>query len=195
MREVKRGDIYLADLGDSQGSVQKGERPVIIVQNNKGNIYSPTVTVIPVTTKIHRSKGFPTHVILDGMAGLSETSASMAEQITTINKGSLKKYIGSLSESFMKSRINKTIKIQLGMESELEKKSKADIAKPDPVDIPIWRKASMTVEEAARYSNIGESKIRELCKDPLLKISFQVGRKILIKRAAFDEYLNNIELI
>ena len=49
-----------------------------------------------------------------------------------------------------------------------------DIAKPDSVDIPIWRKASMTVEEAARYSNIGESKIRELCKDPLLKISFQV---------------------
>ena len=63
------------------------------------------------------------------------------------------------------------------------------------MDIPIWRKASMTVEEAARYSNIGESKIRELCKDPLLKISFQVGRKILIKRAAFDDYLNNIELI
>ena len=195
MREVKRGDIYLADLGDNQGSVQKGERPVIIVQNNKGNLYSPTVTVIPVTTKIHRSKGFPTHAILDQMAGLTETSASMAEQITTINKGSLKKYLGSLTENFMKTRINKTIKIQLGIENNIEKKSPEDIAKPDPIDVPIWHKASMTVEEAAEYSNIGVNKIRELCKDPLNKFSFQVGRKVLIKRAAFDEYLNNVELI
>lgn len=195
MREVKRGDIYLADLGNNQGSVQKGERPVIIVQNNKGNLYSPTVTVIPVTTKIHRSKGFPTHAILDGMAGLTETSASMAEQITTINKGSLKKYIGSLTENFMKTRINKTIKIQLGMESELEKKSPGELAKPDSAEVPIWHKASMTVEEAALYSNIGVNTIRELCKDPLNKFSFQIGRKILIKRAAFDEYLNNVDLI
>ncbi|MCR5558386.1 MAG: type II toxin-antitoxin system PemK/MazF family toxin [Butyrivibrio sp.] len=195
MREVKRGDIYLADLGDNLGSVQRGECPVIIVQNNRGNIYSPTVTVIPITTKIHRSKGYPTHAILDHMGGLSEASASMAEQITTINKGSLKKYLGSLSESFMKTRINKTMRIQMGMESDIEKKPPDKIAKPDPTKVPIWHKASMTVDEAAEYSNIGVNKIRELCKDPLLHISFQIGRKILIKRAAFDEYLNNIELI
>ena len=65
MREVLRGNIYLANLGENIGSVQRGERPVVIVQNNKGNKYSPTITVIPVTTKIHRSKGFPTHVLLD----------------------------------------------------------------------------------------------------------------------------------
>ena len=195
MREVKRGDIYLADLGDNLGSVQRGERPVIIVQNNKRKIYSPTVTVIPITTKIHRSKGYPTHAILDHMGGLCEASASMAEQITTINKGSLKKYLGSLSESFMKTRVNKTMRIQLGMESDIEKKPPDKIVKPDPMEVPIWHKASMTVDEAAEYSNIGVNKIRELCKDPLLHISFQIGRKILIKRAAFDEYLNNIELI
>lgn len=129
------------------------------------------------------------------MGGLSEESASMAEQITTINKGSLLKFIGSLSDTFMKTRIDKTIMIQLGMEKNIEKKSPDKMAKPDPKDVPIWHKASMTVEEASQYSNIGVNKIRELCKDPLLHISFQIGRKILIKRAAFDAYLDNIELI
>ena len=56
MMEIKRGDIFLADLGEYIGSVQRGERPVLVVQNNKGNKYSPTVTVIPITTKIHKSK-------------------------------------------------------------------------------------------------------------------------------------------
>ncbi len=188
MREIMRGDIYLANLGDNIGSVQRGERPVVIVQNNKGNKYSPTLTVIPITTKIHRSKGFPTHVILNHMGGLDEESASMAEQITTISRDELIRYIGSLPESFMKSRINKTIKIQLGLE-DIANKSMEELKKPDILHVPIWNKANLTVEEAAEYSNIGVNKIRELCKDPLTKSSFQVGRKILIKKEAFDEYL------
>ena len=85
MLVVHRGDIYLADLGEGVGSEQRGERPVLIVQNNKGNIFSPTVTVLPITTKIHKSEGMPTHVILDDVNGLSEKSAIMAEQITTID--------------------------------------------------------------------------------------------------------------
>ena len=67
MMEIKRGDIFLADLGESIGSVQRGERPVLVVQNNKGNKYSPTVTVIPITTKIHKSKEFPTHTLTIGL--------------------------------------------------------------------------------------------------------------------------------
>lgn len=194
MREVSRGDIYLADLGENIGSVQRGERPVVIVQNNKGNKYSPTITVIPITTKIHRSKGFPTHVILDHIGGLDEESASMAEQITTISRSKLIKYIGSIPDDFMETRINKTIRIQLGLDN-IERVDKKERSKPDTLNVPIWHKTSMTVEEASEYSNIGINRIRELCKDPLNKISFQVGRKILIKREAFDEYLNNVELI
>ena len=67
MKEIKRGDIYLVDLGDNIGSVQKGERPAIVVQNDKGNKYSPTITVIPITTKIHRSKGFPSDGVSTGV--------------------------------------------------------------------------------------------------------------------------------
>ena len=92
--EIKRGDIFLADLGESIGSVQRGERPVLVVQNNKGNKYSPTVTVIPITTKIHKSKEFPTHTILDHIGG--EKSASIAEQITTIRRDNLMQYIGRI---------------------------------------------------------------------------------------------------
>lgn len=111
--EIKRGDIFLADLGESIGSVQRGERPVLVVQNNKGNKYSPTVTVIPITTKIHKSKEFPTHTVLDHMGGLEEKSASIAEQITTISRDMLMQYIGSLPDSFMKNEIDKTLCIQL----------------------------------------------------------------------------------
>lgn len=115
MREIKRGDIYLADLGENIGSVQMGERPVLVVQNDMGNKNSPTVTVIPITTKIHRSGWFPTHSILDKIGGLTEKSASMAEQITTISRDSLITYLGSVPKEIMSAEIDKTICIQLGI--------------------------------------------------------------------------------
>ena len=114
MLVVQRGDIYLADLGEGVGSEQRGERPVLIVQNNKGNIFSPTVTVLPITTKIHKSEGMPTHVILDDINGLSEKSAIMAEQITTIDKSKLIKKLGFLDKRFMSKFVNPKILIQLG---------------------------------------------------------------------------------
>ena len=83
MRTVKRGELYFADLGTGIGSEQWGERPVLIVQNDKGNLYSPTTIVLPLTTQVHKSKGLPVHVILDKMEGLDQTSAVMAEQIVT----------------------------------------------------------------------------------------------------------------
>ncbi len=114
MLVVHRGDIYLADLGEGVGSEQRGERPVLIVQNNKGNIFSPTVTVLPITTKIHKSEGMPTHVILDHVNGLSEKSAIMAEQITTIDKSKLIRKLGILDKRFMNKVVNPKLLIQLG---------------------------------------------------------------------------------
>lgn len=197
MREIKRGDIYLADLGDNIGSVQRGERPVIVVQNDKGNRFSPTITVIPTTTKIHRSKGFPTHVILDHMGGLDEESASMAEQITTISRDKLLRYIGSLTEKFMANKIDRTISIQLGLRTENAAcATKASMKqKAETPDVPIWHKASLTIEEAAAYSNIGLNRIRELCKIPGNDFALQIGRKILVRREAFDEYLRSVKAL
>ena len=114
MLVVQRGDIYLADLGEGVGSEQRGERPVLIVQNNKGNIFSPTVTVLPITTKIHKSEGMPTHVIIDDLNVLPEKSAIMAEQITTIDKSKLIRKLGILDKQFMSKVVNPKLLIQLG---------------------------------------------------------------------------------
>lgn len=114
MRVVQRGEIYLAELGEGVGSEQKGERPVLIVQNNLGNIFSPTVTVLPITTKVHKSEGMPTHVIIDDVNILPEKSAIMAEQITTIDKSKLIEKIGSLEKRFMNKVVNPKLLIQLG---------------------------------------------------------------------------------
>ncbi len=115
MDEIKRGDIYLADLGEGVGSEQRGIRPVLVVQNNVGNRFSPTTTVLPITTKIYKSRGLPTHVIIDHMGGLDEKSSIMAEQISTIDKTKLFTYLGTISEETMKKDINKAIQIQLGL--------------------------------------------------------------------------------
>ena len=112
---VRRGEIYLADLGAGVGSEQKGERPVVIVQNNKGNKYSPTVSVVPITTKIHKSAGMSTHVLLGKSAGLDMESACMAEQVMTIDKKRLIARIGKLPENVMSRDIAKALNIQLDL--------------------------------------------------------------------------------
>ena len=124
MREIQRGEIYLADLGEGVGSEQKGVRPVLIVQNNRGNKYSPTVTVLPITTKIHKSSGLPTHVIIDGMGGLKEKSATIAEQIVTIDKTRLIEYMGTLEERFMRDNIDRSILVQLNIDANRKRGSK-----------------------------------------------------------------------
>ncbi len=124
MFDVQRGDVYLADLGEGVGSEQKGERPVLIVQNNTGNHYSPTITVLPITTKIHKSEGMPTHAVIDDISVLDEKSASMAEQITTISRDKLIRYLGSIPERLMKKQINKTMCIQLGLRAYRSRETK-----------------------------------------------------------------------
>lgn len=115
MNIIKRGDVYLADLGEGVGSEQHGVRPVMVIQNNVGNKYSPTITVLPITTKIHKSKGLPTHVIINHMGGLDEISAIMAEQISTIDKTKLFTYLGTIPQEAMKKDVNKAVCIQLGL--------------------------------------------------------------------------------
>ena len=117
MKDIQRGEIYLADLGEGVGSEQKGIRPVLIVQNNRGNKYSPTVTVLPITTKIHKSSGLPTHVIIDKMGGLKVKSATIAEQIVTIDKTRLIEYMGNLDERFMRDNIDRSILVQLSIDN------------------------------------------------------------------------------
>ncbi len=111
---IKRGDIYYADLSPVVGSEQGGIRPVLIVQNNVGNKYSPTVIAAAITSQQSKSK-LPTHIPLQAdTSGLAKDSMVLLEQVRTIDKKRLKEKMGSIDESSM-SAINNAISISFGL--------------------------------------------------------------------------------
>ena len=111
---VKRGDIFYADLSPVVGSEQGGIRPVLIVQNDIGNKYSPTVIVAAITSKINKAK-MPTHIEIEGEKhGLAKDSVILAEQIRTIDKRRLKEKIGHLDDDRMKAA-NEALNISFGL--------------------------------------------------------------------------------
>ena len=114
---VKRGDIYYADLSPVVGSEQGGVRPVLIVQNNVGNKFSPTVISSAITSHINKAK-MSTHIEIDADDyGLSKDSVILLEQVRTIDKRRLKERIGHLNDHLM-NRVNEAIEISLGLEEE-----------------------------------------------------------------------------
>ncbi|MCH5146890.1 MAG: type II toxin-antitoxin system PemK/MazF family toxin [Clostridiales bacterium] len=110
---IKRGELYYADLSPVVGSEQGGVRPVLVVQNDVGNKYSPTVIAAAVTSKINKAK-LPTHIELPSDTyGLQKDSVILLEQIRTLDKRRLKERIGELPIATM-SRVDKAILISLG---------------------------------------------------------------------------------
>lgn len=111
---VKRGDIYYADLSPVVGSEQGGVRPVLIVQNDVGNKYSPTVIAAAITSQQDKSR-LPTHISVNGNAcGLSKDSVVLLEQVRTIDKQRLKERMGNLSQGDM-SKIDKALTVSFGL--------------------------------------------------------------------------------
>ena len=111
---IKRGDIYYADLSPVVGSEQGGVRPVLIIQNDIGNKYSPTVIATAITSQINKAK-MPTHIELEANEyGLSKDSVVLAEQIRTIDKRRLKEKIGHLDDELM-TRVNEALEISFGL--------------------------------------------------------------------------------
>jgi len=111
---IKRGEIYLADLSPVVGSEQGGQRPVLIVQNDIGNKYSPTVIVVAITAQITKSK-LPTHVELPAKGnGLNKDSVILGEQIRTIDKKRLMQQIGALSDEMM-DKVNEALAVSLDL--------------------------------------------------------------------------------
>ena len=112
---IKRGDIYYADLSPVVGSEQGGLRPVLIVQNDVGNRYSPTVIAAAITSKLSKTK-LPTHIDVPGAsAGLTKDSVILLEQIRTIDKQRLKEKMGHLDDGTMDS-VRRAIEISFGLE-------------------------------------------------------------------------------
>ena len=111
---VSRGDIYYADLRPVVGSEQGGVRPVLVVQNDVGNRYSPTIIVAAVTSQTGKAK-LPTHVALEASSGgLSKDSVVLLEQLRTIDKQRLKERIGTLSENQIPD-VDEALSVSLGI--------------------------------------------------------------------------------
>ena len=123
-QNIKRGELYYADLSPVIGSEQGGVRPVLVVQNDVGNIYSPTVIAAAVTSKINKAK-LPTHIELSASVyGLAKDSVVLLEQIRTIDKRRLKDKIGLLSEQTMM-RVDDALLISLGFAKQYLNAKKA----------------------------------------------------------------------
>ncbi|HAL09919.1 MAG TPA: PemK family transcriptional regulator [Staphylococcus sp.] len=111
---MRRGDVYLADLSPVTGSEQGGTRPVVIIQNDTGNRYSPTVIIAAITGKINKAK-IPTHVEIEAAKyKLDRDSVILLEQIRTIDKKRLKEKLTYLSDAKMK-EVDTAIAISLNL--------------------------------------------------------------------------------
>ena len=109
---IKRGDVFYADLDPIIGSEQGGIRPVLVVQNNVGNKYSPTVVVLPISSA--KKINMPTHIRIYSFKMLSKNSIVLAEQIRTIDRNRLKNYVGSAGLEIME-KVDRAVKISIGV--------------------------------------------------------------------------------
>ena len=117
---IKRGDMFYADLSPVVGSEQGGIRPVLIIQNDMGNKYSPTVIAAAITSQIGKNR-LPTHIEIDSKdVGLKADSVVLAEQIRTIDKSRLKEKIGHIDDEKIMGKINSAIGISFGLMSTNE---------------------------------------------------------------------------
>src|SRR5574344_2879166 len=113
--DIKRGYLYYADLSPVRGSEQGGVRPVLVIQNDIGNKYSPTVIVAAITSQINKAK-LPTHVEISSEEyGLNRDSVVLLEQIRTLDKKRLKEKIGHMTDVDMK-KVDKALLISLNLD-------------------------------------------------------------------------------
>ena len=139
---IKRGDIYYADLSPVIGSEQGGLRPVLIIQNDIGNKYSPTVIAAAITSQINKTK-LPTHIELYAESfGLAKTSVILLEQIRTIDKRRLKEKMGHLDEKLM-DKVNDAISISFGL-------SPVTIPSSASISVPASASASASIQQQAQ---------------------------------------------
>lgn len=113
-KNVKRGEIYWVNLGEREGSIQSGIRPALIIFNDINNKFSPTVNILPITSK---RKPLPVHVKVGRKEGLSKTSYVLTEQETTINKNQVKDMVGICNKRLLL-KVEEAIMLQKGINLE-----------------------------------------------------------------------------
>lgn len=113
--QIKRGDMFYADLSPVVGSEQGGIRPVLIIQNDLGNKYSPTVIAAAITSQMGKNK-LPTHIEIDSsLCGLKNNSVVLTEQIRTIDKSRLKERIGHIDDEKIIDKLNNALGVSFGL--------------------------------------------------------------------------------
>ena len=113
-KEIQRGDLFYYDFGKREGSVQSGERPVMVIQADNFNANAPTIIVAAVTA-VMKKKYLPSHIILGEDFGLKKPSMVLLEQIQTVNKDELTDYIGSVNDERLWKHINAALKKTFGL--------------------------------------------------------------------------------
>lgn len=116
-RTIRRGDIYYADLNPVIGSEQGGTRPVLIISNDTGNKYSPTVIIAAITSRVRTKAKLPTHTAIKDFEGLNKDSVILLEQIRTIDKKRLREHIGMLDSQQILTADNALL-ISLGLDKK-----------------------------------------------------------------------------
>ncbi len=113
---IRRGDMFYADLSPVVGSEQGGIRPVVIIQNDLGNKHSPTVIAAAITSQMGKAK-LPTHIEIGSQnGGLKTNSVVLAEQVRTIDKSRLKEKIGHIDDENLMNQINNALEVSIGLE-------------------------------------------------------------------------------
>ena len=113
---IKRGDMFYADLSPVVGSEQGGIRPVVIIQNDLGNKYSPTVIAAAITSQTNKNR-LPTHIEIEAETeGLKSNSVILTEQIRTIDKSRLKEKIGHINDESVMNKINSALGVSFGLD-------------------------------------------------------------------------------
>ena len=112
-KAIRRGDLFYADLNPVVGSEQGGIRPVLIIQNDVGNHFSPTIVAAAITSRKAKSS-LPTHIQLENVSGLAPTSLLLLEQLRTIDRKRLRGYIGRISKEKMQ-EVDTALAISIGL--------------------------------------------------------------------------------
>ena len=115
-KAIRRGDLFYADLNPVVGSEQGGIRPVLVIQNDVGNYFSPTVVAAAITSRKAKNS-LPTHILLENVPGLAPTSLLLLEQLRTIDRKRLRGYIGRISKEKML-EIDAALAISIGYPNE-----------------------------------------------------------------------------
>ena len=172
----KRGDIFYADFGEGIGSEQGGIRPVVIVQNNVGNKFSPTLIVSPLTSKMTKAK-LPTHVMIRvSESGLPKDSVALTEQVRVLDKSRIKSYVNSLPEDIL-DELDEALEVSVGLTKRSELKAKQLTSEIKIIDILIEKCMKLfggninSIKEELKEREIKVNELETYCKTKRLNIN------------------------